>query len=58
MLSGRHNTISHGFPDYLQLDKRLIGFLRQNVPHAQVLQGDALEIIHSISFDGKYSEVL
>jgi len=35
----------------VELDKRLIGFLRQNVPHAQVLQGDALEIIHSISFD-------
>jgi 16S rRNA A1518/A1519 N6-dimethyltransferase RsmA/KsgA/DIM1 with predicted DNA glycosylase/AP lyase activity len=35
----------------VELDKRLIGFLRQNVPHAKVLQGDALEIIRSISFD-------
>jgi hypothetical protein len=35
----------------VELDKRLIGFLRQNVPHATVLQGDALEIIRSISFD-------
>src|SRR3984885_13587546 len=34
-----------------ELDKRLIGFLRQNVPHARVLQGDALEIIQKISFD-------
>ena len=35
----------------IELDKRLIGHLRQNVPHAKVLQGDALEIIRSISFD-------
>jgi 16S rRNA A1518/A1519 N6-dimethyltransferase RsmA/KsgA/DIM1 with predicted DNA glycosylase/AP lyase activity len=35
----------------IELDKRLIGVLRQNVPHAKVLQGDALEIIGSISFD-------
>jgi hypothetical protein len=34
-----------------ELDKRLIGFLRQNVPHAKVLQGDALEIIQKVSFD-------
>jgi 16S rRNA A1518/A1519 N6-dimethyltransferase RsmA/KsgA/DIM1 with predicted DNA glycosylase/AP lyase activity len=34
-----------------ELDKRLIGFLRQNVPHAKVLQGDALEIIQRVSFD-------
>jgi 16S rRNA A1518/A1519 N6-dimethyltransferase RsmA/KsgA/DIM1 with predicted DNA glycosylase/AP lyase activity len=36
---------------FIELDKRLIGVLRQNVPHAKVLQGDALEIISSISFD-------
>jgi 16S rRNA A1518/A1519 N6-dimethyltransferase RsmA/KsgA/DIM1 with predicted DNA glycosylase/AP lyase activity len=35
----------------VELDKRLIGFLRQNVPHAKVLQGDALKIIGSMSFD-------
>jgi 16S rRNA A1518/A1519 N6-dimethyltransferase RsmA/KsgA/DIM1 with predicted DNA glycosylase/AP lyase activity len=35
----------------VELDKRLIGFLRQNVPHAKVLQGDALEIVRSMSFD-------
>ena len=34
-----------------ELDKRLIGYLRQNVPHAKVLQGDALEIIQRVSFD-------
>jgi hypothetical protein len=34
-----------------ELDKRLIGFLRQNVPHAKVLQGDALEIIQEVPFD-------
>jgi 16S rRNA A1518/A1519 N6-dimethyltransferase RsmA/KsgA/DIM1 with predicted DNA glycosylase/AP lyase activity len=35
----------------VEVDKRLIGFLRQNVPHAIVLQDDALEIIRSMSFD-------
>jgi predicted O-methyltransferase YrrM len=35
----------------IELDERLIGFLRQNVPHAKVIQGDALEIIQSLSFD-------
>ncbi len=35
----------------VELDPRLIGFLRQNVPHAKVLQGDALEIIRDASFD-------
>ena len=35
----------------IELDERLIGFLRQNVPHAKVLQGDALEIIQRVSFD-------
>ena len=35
----------------VEFDKRLIEFLRQNVPHANVTQGDALEIIQSISFD-------
>jgi Ribosomal RNA adenine dimethylase len=34
-----------------ELDKRLIGFLCQNVPYAKVLQGDALEIIQRLSFD-------
>jgi hypothetical protein len=35
----------------IEFDKRLIGHLRQNVPHARVLQGDALEIIQTVSFD-------
>jgi methylase of polypeptide subunit release factors len=35
----------------VELDKRFIGFLHQNAPHAKVLQGDALEIIRGISFD-------
>ena len=35
----------------VELDDRLIGFLRQNVPHAKVVQGDALEIIRLMSFD-------
>src|SRR6202035_1189498 len=35
----------------VELDERLIGFLRQNVPHANVVQGDALEIIRLMSFD-------
>jgi hypothetical protein len=35
----------------VEIDKRFIPFLRQNVPHAKVLQGDALEIIEETSFD-------
>lgn len=35
----------------VELDERFIGFLRQNVPHATVLQGDALDIIKETSFD-------
>ena len=35
----------------IEFDERLIGFLRQNVPHANVMQGNALEIIQRISFD-------
>ena len=35
----------------VELDARLIGFLRENVPHATVLHGDALEIIRDASFD-------
>src|SRR5579872_7498860 len=35
----------------VELDKRFIGFLRQNAPHATVLEGDALEIIQGVSFD-------
>jgi 16S rRNA A1518/A1519 N6-dimethyltransferase RsmA/KsgA/DIM1 with predicted DNA glycosylase/AP lyase activity len=35
----------------VELDDRLIGYLRQNVPHANVVQGDALEIIRLMSFD-------
>ena len=35
----------------IEFDERLIGFLRQNVPHANVVQGNALEIIQRLSFD-------
>lgn len=35
----------------IEFDNRLIGFLRRNVPHANVVQGDALEIIRLMSFD-------
>ncbi len=35
----------------IELDERLIGFLRQNVPHANVMQGNALDIIQRVSFD-------
>lgn len=35
----------------VEVDDRLIGHLRQNVPHAKILQGDALDIIQSVSFD-------
>jgi 16S rRNA A1518/A1519 N6-dimethyltransferase RsmA/KsgA/DIM1 with predicted DNA glycosylase/AP lyase activity len=35
----------------VELDDRLIGQLRQNVPHANVVQGDALEMIRLMSFD-------
>lgn len=34
-----------------ELDERLIGFIRQNVPHAKILQGDALEIVQNVTFD-------
>jgi len=35
----------------VELDERFTGLLRQNVPRAKVLQGDALSIIHKTSFD-------
>src|ERR1700730_16075969 len=35
----------------MELDERLIEFLRKNVPHANVMQGDALEMIQRVSFD-------
>jgi 16S rRNA A1518/A1519 N6-dimethyltransferase RsmA/KsgA/DIM1 with predicted DNA glycosylase/AP lyase activity len=35
----------------IEFDERLIGFLRQNVPHANVMQGNALEIIQRVWFD-------
>ncbi len=35
----------------IELDARFIGFLRENVRHATVLQGDALELIPGASFD-------
>jgi hypothetical protein len=35
----------------VEFDERLIGYLRENVPDAKVLQGDALEIVQGIDFD-------
>jgi predicted O-methyltransferase YrrM len=35
----------------VEFDDRLLVYLRQNVPHANVVQGDALEIIHAMQFD-------
>jgi 16S rRNA A1518/A1519 N6-dimethyltransferase RsmA/KsgA/DIM1 with predicted DNA glycosylase/AP lyase activity len=35
----------------IEFDSRLLGFLRQNVPYAHVVHGDALEIVRTISFD-------
>jgi Ribosomal RNA adenine dimethylase len=35
----------------VEFDDRLLVYLRQNVPHAKVVQGDALEIIHTMQFD-------
>jgi len=35
----------------VELDERLTGFLRQNVPHANVIQGDALDMVRLLSFD-------
>jgi 16S rRNA A1518/A1519 N6-dimethyltransferase RsmA/KsgA/DIM1 with predicted DNA glycosylase/AP lyase activity len=40
----RHLTVA-------ELDERLIGCLQQNVPHATVLRGDALEIVQRVSCD-------
>ena len=33
----------------IELDDRLIDFLRENVPHARILQGDALKLIQEVS---------
>jgi 16S rRNA A1518/A1519 N6-dimethyltransferase RsmA/KsgA/DIM1 with predicted DNA glycosylase/AP lyase activity len=35
----------------VELDQRLIRFLRENVPHATVLQGDALTVVQALTFD-------
>jgi 16S rRNA A1518/A1519 N6-dimethyltransferase RsmA/KsgA/DIM1 with predicted DNA glycosylase/AP lyase activity len=35
----------------IEFDGRLLGFLQQNVPHAHVVHGDALDLIGTISFD-------
>jgi 16S rRNA A1518/A1519 N6-dimethyltransferase RsmA/KsgA/DIM1 with predicted DNA glycosylase/AP lyase activity len=35
----------------VEFDSRLLAPLRQNAPHANVIHGDALEIIGTISFD-------
>lgn len=35
----------------IEFDSRLLGFLQQNVPHARVVHGDALDLVGAISFD-------
>jgi 16S rRNA A1518/A1519 N6-dimethyltransferase RsmA/KsgA/DIM1 with predicted DNA glycosylase/AP lyase activity len=35
----------------VEFDNRLFVYLRQNVPHAKLVQGDALEIIPTMQFD-------
>src|SRR5580704_15349096 len=35
----------------VEFEDRLLAYLRRNVPHAKVVQGDALEIIHTMQFD-------
>jgi 16S rRNA A1518/A1519 N6-dimethyltransferase RsmA/KsgA/DIM1 with predicted DNA glycosylase/AP lyase activity len=35
----------------VEFDERLVGILRKNVPHAQVIQGDALDVIKGLHFD-------
>lgn len=35
----------------IEFDHRLIGFLQQNVPHARVVHGDALDLVRAIPFD-------
>jgi 16S rRNA (adenine1518-N6/adenine1519-N6)-dimethyltransferase len=55
-VGGGIGTVARALPKsrsltVIEVDKRLIGFLRQNVPHARVLQGEALEIIQTVSFD-------
>ena len=35
----------------VELDDRLLVHLRQNVPHANIVQGDAVEIIRTMPFD-------
>jgi 16S rRNA A1518/A1519 N6-dimethyltransferase RsmA/KsgA/DIM1 with predicted DNA glycosylase/AP lyase activity len=35
----------------VEFDSRLLRFLRQNVPYAHVIHGDALEVVGAISFD-------
>ncbi|GAA4663618.1 rRNA adenine N-6-methyltransferase family protein [Amycolatopsis dongchuanensis] len=35
----------------VELDDRLIEILRDAVPHAQVIQGDALHLVHELPFD-------
>jgi 16S rRNA A1518/A1519 N6-dimethyltransferase RsmA/KsgA/DIM1 with predicted DNA glycosylase/AP lyase activity len=49
-------TVARSLPDcerltVVELDDRLIGRLRRNVPCAVVIQGDALRVIHEISCD-------
>jgi methylase of polypeptide subunit release factors len=49
-------TVARALPEsrsltLVELDAKFIEFLRENVPHATVLQGDALEIVKRASFD-------
>jgi Ribosomal RNA adenine dimethylase len=49
-------TVAREFPQcrsltLVELDERFIGLLREKVPHARVLQGDALTIVRAVSVD-------
>jgi len=35
----------------VEVDERLTGYLRRNVPHAKVLRGDALNLVQTLTFD-------
>ena len=49
-------TVARAIPEFasltvIELDDRLIGFLRQNVPRARVIQGDALSLLEEMPCD-------
>jgi 16S rRNA A1518/A1519 N6-dimethyltransferase RsmA/KsgA/DIM1 with predicted DNA glycosylase/AP lyase activity len=49
-------TVARALPEcrsltVIELDERLIRYLRENVPHAKIMHADALDVIQGISFD-------